>query len=105
MKRLILLIVIALVAWQGYDRYQHNRAVRAANTAAESDAPLPPVPVPAQLRTVEAGTSASFKCDGRTYCTQMTSCAEATYFLKNCPGVKMDGNNDGVPCEKQWCKP
>ena len=24
--------------------------------------------------------------------------------LKNCPGVKMDGNNDGVPCEKQWCK-
>ncbi|BBA34734.1 hypothetical protein sS8_2789 [Methylocaldum marinum] len=27
----------------------------------------------------------------------MTSCEEATYFLQNCPGVKMDGNNDGVP--------
>jgi Excalibur calcium-binding domain len=33
----------------------------------------------------------------------MTSCAEARYFLANCPGVKMDGNRDGQPCEKQWC--
>lgn len=49
-------------------------------------------------------TSASnFRCDGRTHCSQMTSCAEATYFLQNCPGVKMDGNGDGVPCEQQWC--
>nr|WP_230314309.1 excalibur calcium-binding domain-containing protein [Candidatus Contendobacter odensis] len=46
----------------------------------------------------------SFKCDGRTHCSQMTSCEEATFFLRNCPGVKMDGNNDGIPCEKQWCK-
>ncbi|MEF9948061.1 MAG: excalibur calcium-binding domain-containing protein [Comamonas sp.] len=34
----------------------------------------------------------------------MTSCEEATYFLRNCPGAKMDGNGDGVPCEKQWCR-
>ncbi|MEP7208642.1 MAG: excalibur calcium-binding domain-containing protein [Casimicrobiaceae bacterium] len=34
----------------------------------------------------------------------MTSCAEATYFLNHCPGTKMDGNGDGIPCEKQWCK-
>jgi hypothetical protein len=33
----------------------------------------------------------------------MHSCAEATFFLRNCPGVKMDGDNDGVPCETQWC--
>ncbi|RUQ35180.1 MAG: excalibur calcium-binding domain-containing protein [Candidatus Competibacteraceae bacterium] len=46
----------------------------------------------------------NFKCDGRTYCSQMTSCEEATFFLRNCPNVKMDGNNDGVPCERQWCK-
>ncbi len=45
-----------------------------------------------------------FRCDGRTYCSQMTSCEEATFFLKNCPGTKMDGNNDGVPCERQWCR-
>jgi len=44
-----------------------------------------------------------FQCDGRKYCSQMTSCKEAKLFLKNCPGVEMDGNHDGVPCEQQWC--
>jgi len=51
-----------------------------------------------------SANKAQFKCDGRTHCSHMTSCEEATFFLKNCPGTKMDGNNDGVPCEKQWCK-
>ena len=45
-----------------------------------------------------------FSCDGRTMCTQMTSCAEATYFIEYCPNTKMDGNRDGVPCEQQWCR-
>jgi hypothetical protein len=44
-----------------------------------------------------------FKCDGRRHCTQMTSCSEAKYFLDHCPGVKMDGDRDGIPCEEQWC--
>ncbi|MEY4753994.1 MAG: hypothetical protein RJA44_1669 [Pseudomonadota bacterium] len=44
-----------------------------------------------------------FSCDGRQYCSQMRSCAEAKYFLANCPGVKMDGDGDGIPCEAQWC--
>jgi endonuclease YncB( thermonuclease family) len=44
------------------------------------------------------------RCDGRSLCAQMTSCEEATWFLKNCPATKMDGNSDGVPCEKQWCR-
>lgn len=47
--------------------------------------------------------ASAFICDGRTHCSQMTSCAEATFFLRNCPDVRMDGNNDGVPCERQWC--
>jgi hypothetical protein len=34
----------------------------------------------------------------------MTSCAEAKNFLQNCPGMKMDGDNDGIPCEAQWCR-
>ncbi|MCP4340739.1 MAG: excalibur calcium-binding domain-containing protein [Desulfobulbaceae bacterium] len=33
----------------------------------------------------------------------MRSCEEATFYLLNCPGVKMDGDGNGVPCEKQWC--
>ncbi len=44
-----------------------------------------------------------FVCDGRTHCSQMTSCEEAQFFLRHCPDTKMDGNNDGVPCEQQWC--
>lgn len=45
----------------------------------------------------------TFSCDGRTRCSQMTSCAEATYFLRQCPGTQMDGDGDGEPCENQWC--
>ena len=44
-----------------------------------------------------------FSCDGRQYCSQMRSCEEAKYFLANCPGAKMDGDKNGIPCEKQWC--
>ena len=44
-----------------------------------------------------------FSCDSRKHCSQMTSCAEATYFLSQCPGVKMDGDRNGIPCEQQWC--
>ncbi len=40
-----------------------------------------------------------FKCDGREYCTQMTSRAEAEFFIRHCPNIKMDGDNDGRPCE------
>lgn len=45
------------------------------------------------------------QCDGRQYCSQMTSCEEATWFLQNCPNTKMDGHGrgNGIPCESQWC--
>ena len=44
-----------------------------------------------------------YRCDGRQHCSQMRSCDEAKYFLANCPGTKMDGDRDGIPCEDQWC--
>lgn len=44
-----------------------------------------------------------YRCEGKQYCSQMTSCKEARFYLKNCPNVQIDGNNDGVPCESQWC--
>lgn len=66
---------------------------------------------PAQAAKGKANTAAaplaspgdSFRCDGRVHCSQMTSCAEAKYFLRNCPGTKMDGDRNGIPCEQQWC--
>jgi len=44
-----------------------------------------------------------YSCQGKQYCNEMTSCKEARFYLQNCPNVKIDGNNDGVPCETQWC--
>ena len=49
-------------------------------------------------------STGQFKCDGRTHCSQMRSYEEAVYFLRNCPNTKMDGNNDGEPCERQFGK-
>jgi len=53
---------------------------------------------------IAADDRATFTCDGRTRCAQMSSCAEATFFLKHCPNVQMDGDHDGIPCEQQWCR-
>jgi len=58
---------------------------------------------PGKVAPATPTVSSGFSCDGRQYCSQMKSCAEAKYFLANCPGVKMDGDGDGIPCEKQWC--
>ena len=44
-------------------------------------------------------SGSSFKCDGRVRCSQMTSRAEAEFFVRNCPNTKMDGDRDGIPCE------
>ena len=40
-----------------------------------------------------------FSCDGRQYCSQMNSRAEVNFFNRHCPNTKMDGDNDGIPCE------
>lgn len=30
--------------------------------------------------------------------------ATKSYFLANCPGLKVDGGrSNGIPCEQQWC--
>jgi cold shock CspA family protein len=53
---------------------------------------------------VSLPSGSGYSCDGRTMCPQMTSCEEATYFIRHCPNTQMDGDGDGVPCESQWCK-
>jgi uncharacterized protein YxeA len=45
-----------------------------------------------------------FKCDGRKHCSQMNSYEEAKFFINNCPNTKMDGDRDGIPCERQFGK-
>ncbi len=53
--------------------------------------------------TLDNRNIAEFQCSGKSYCSEMSSCAEAKFYLHNCRGTKIDGNNDGIPCEKQWC--
>lgn len=92
----IALALIALVAWSGYRHYISRLPPSSAVSA--------PAQEIGELSRSQAPAASRFSCDGRTYCSQMTSCEEATFFLRNCPGTKMDGNGDGVPCEQQWCK-
>jgi hypothetical protein len=103
MKPLILVILLAVLAWQGNARYKARIAHDAAVEALETELPSVPSTSPRSVKVTPPDPSGAFRCDGRKYCSQMTSCAEATFFLRNCSGVKMDGNNDGVPCEQQWC--
>jgi cold shock CspA family protein len=62
-----------------------------------------PPAAPAGSVAVVPREPAKYRCDGRTHCSQMHSCEEATWFLNHCPGTKMDGDGDGIPCERQWC--
>ncbi len=80
---------------------------RAAASASAAAAPAPVIATAPSRDAVRAPTAvlSRFSCDGRQHCSQMSSCEEARYFLANCPGVKMDGDRDGIPCEDQWCTP
>ena len=87
-----------------------DRSPAAANSYAAtqpspstSAAPQSIEPIHSPPPAVPHPTAAQYVCDGRTHCSQMRSCEEAIYFIQHCPNTKMDGNNDGVPCEKQWC--
>jgi cold shock CspA family protein len=86
LSMVISIMLIGSIGWYAYGKFQ-------------------PSAPPAIQRAIEPSARAvpAFQCDGRTFCSQMTSCEEATFFLKNCPGTKMDGDHDGIPCEQQHC--
>lgn len=84
------MLAIGAIGAIGYKAYE----------ARQAEAQLAPV---AQAKHAFASPSnEKFHCDGREYCSQMTSYEEAKFFLQHCPNVKMDGNNDGEPCEQQF---
>jgi cold shock CspA family protein len=93
--RILPLVILAALGAYGYGEYSKRASVRA--TAPDS------APASGARLIGSEGAALAFKCDGRIHCSQMTSCVEATFFLRSCPGVKMDGDNDGIPCEQQWC--
>lgn len=91
----VAMVLLVAVGLYGYHHYARRAG---AYLSADTGEPLVRPAAPSQQSLLT-----DRRCDGRQHCSQMTSCAEATFFLKNCPGVKMDGNHNGVPCEEQWC--
>lgn len=89
MKKILNLAIVLAIGWFIYNEYIEPRntemAARPEFTQKESDQP--------------DTDNELFKCDGRQHCSQMTSRAEAEFFIRNCPNTKMDGDNDGIPCE------
>lgn len=74
-------------------------AVNTQQVSATSSAPLET----SKLAAVQKSEQVSkFTCDGRTHCSQMHSYEEAVFFLRNCPSIEMDGDGDGIPCERQF---
>lgn len=64
--------------------------------------PSPDEPVaanPGQRTPASPATPApAFQCGHKNRCSQMSSCAEAQFYLQQCGVKKLDGNNDGIPC-------
>ncbi len=86
--------VLALLAVAAVGAYGYSRFVKQV---------VPPGAAKSDSQMQLASPSSRYACDGRTMCSQMTSCAEARYFIRNCPNTQMDGDGDGEPCESQWC--
>ena len=97
MKNLFTIVVLIGIAWFAYQRYQ-SHAPDLAVQPDESDEIES-----RRERDRILNEARNFRCDGRQHCSQMSSCEEAKFFIQNCPNTKMDGDNDGVPCESQWC--
>ncbi len=89
-------LLVAGLAGYGYHHYNQRKAAMQALSQNPVTSTEVAVPQPAPARP-------AFNCDGRRHCSQMTSCSEAKRFLENCPGMEMDGDNDGIPCEQQLC--
>jgi hypothetical protein len=47
-----------------------------------------------------AARSSGFTCAGKRYCREMTSCEGAKFYLTVCGVRSLDGDGDGVPCER-----
>jgi hypothetical protein len=92
MKKVLLGIVIGALAFSAWQRVHEPAPAQVQAAATMTDPQLVELPAP-------QASDLSFSCDGRVHCSQMTSCEEADYFVQHCPGVKMDGDRDGKPCE------
>ena len=96
MKKIVLILFL-LAGWYGNYLYKgHTPSIATTLFAYEDNDEI-------EVVQENDDSEEEYVCDGRQYCSQMTSCSEAIFFIQNCPNTKMDGDGDGVPCERQWC--
>ena len=91
---IVSLLAVSVIGVVGYKAYVGQRAESDSTAPVSSTSPTP----------IASSPSPRFQCDGREYCSQMTSYEEAKFFIQNCPNTKMDGDGDGIPCESQFNK-
>lgn len=87
-----------------------DRATYAARLKAQSGKALaataPTSPALSLIGPAEAaGTETQspkqpFSCSGKRSCKHMASCDEAIFYLRNCGVRSLDGDGDGVPCNR-----
>ena len=72
-----------------------------ASTAASSAAGTSPLfPLAAAPTVAPMNVAQSWSCSPRKTCGRINSCEEAVWYHRNCSwGGRLDGDNDGVPCE------
>jgi len=63
--------------------------------AVQQQTTKPAVPEPAPAKA-----DSKFSCTPKKTCGKMESCEEAYFHLEECGNTRLDGNNDGVPCNK-----
>jgi Excalibur calcium-binding domain len=103
MRRIPYFVIGAVLVIYGWHRYQQQIATADEVAVAAGPAARAEPAAPASYAMERPASEPGYRCDGRVYCSQMHSCEEATWFLEHCPGMKMDGDGDGIPCEDQHC--
>lgn len=102
MKNLLILIVIVAAGWQFY--FKDSAIIESSKKSAVADFSNSDAMQTLAKAKELAKPKVTYKCDGRQHCSQMNSFDEAKYFIRYCPNTKMDGDNDGIPCERQFNK-
>ncbi|MFZ2302666.1 MAG: thermonuclease family protein [Gallionella sp.] len=112
------------MAWE-YSHFHGNKALVALQEEAKqaprglwalSD-PMPPwewrklhpgsageQPRAANLQSAAPANPATATCGRKKFCSEMASCEEARHYLTRCGIKTLDGNGDGVPCDR-LCAP
>jgi micrococcal nuclease len=95
------------MAW-AYSRFNRSKALHVLQAGAMETkrglwAQTDPIP-PKEWRRTHATSQQQYGvrndiCGSKRYCSQMSSCDEANFYLSHCNAKSLDKNRNGVPCE------